>query len=328
MEVDENYWKTLKPLPGRPTVLKVQSHDVSSEVKTLHKALKFIVNKKQIIEILCARTSYQRMEIAKAYKTCYDRELIEEIKIKFRGDFRELLVALLTPMKDFYSQQLHDALDQAGTDEDTLIQILVSLSNHELYDVTQKYFRNYGRTLEKDLKADTSGNFKKLLVSLANGTRDESNVLDLYSARIDALELKRAGIDKWGTDASTFNRIFCLRNFNQLELVAQEYQFVTGHALVDDVKKEFSGDIREGLLAILRYAENPQEYFARCLYKTMKGLGTNDKSLIRLIVTRCEIDMADIKAEFEKKYEKTLLSFVRGDTSGNYRRALLKLIGE
>lgn len=97
---------------------KVQSHDVSSEVKTLQKAMKFIVNKKQIIEILCARTSYQRMEIAKAYKTCYDQDLIDEIKVKFRGDFKELLVALLMPMKEFYCRELHDALDQAGTDEE------------------------------------------------------------------------------------------------------------------------------------------------------------------------------------------------------------------
>lgn len=328
MELQENYPQQTVQLTGRPTVAKGDKHDVSSDVKSLNSALKFITSKRKIIDVLCTRTNRQRIEIAKAFKTCYDRDLVNEIKRKFRGDFCDLLVALLTPTNEFYCRELHDAMSQAGTDEDALIQILVTLSSREIYDVSQRYFKNFGKLLEKDLKAETSGNFKKLLVSLSNGTRDESNVLDLYSARIDAMELKRAGIDKWGTDASTFNRVFCLRNFDQMRLIAQEYEFVTGHPLEKDIKKEFSGDIEDGLLAILRVAQNRPEFFARCLYKSMIGIGTNDKSLTRLIVTRCEIDMMDVKEEFQKKYGKSLKSFVEGDTSGNYRKALLKLIAE
>lgn len=327
-ELESNSYLQTVLLPGRPTVVKGEKHDVSSDVKALHSALKFITNKQKVINVLCARTNRQRREITKAYKTCYDCELIDEVKRKFRGDFLQLLCALLTPINEFVCRELYDALNKAGTDEDALIQILVTISNRELDDVSQKYLKFYGKTLEKDLREDTSGNFRKLLVSLANGSRDESSVLDLYAARIDALELKRAGIDKWGTDASTFNRVLCLRNFCQISLIAQEYEYLTGHTLEKDIKKEFSGDIEDGLLAILRYADNQPEFFARCLYKSMIGLGTNDKSLIRLIVTRCEIDMIDIKEEFEKKYGKSLKSFVTGDTSGSYRKALLKLIGE
>ena len=42
------------------------------------------------------------------------------------------------------------------------------------------------------------------------------------------------------------------------------------------------------------------------LHKAMKGLGTDDTTLIRVIVTRTEIDMQYIKAEYLKKYKKTL----------------------
>lgn len=328
MEKQEIYPPPTVELSGRPTLVKIEKHDVSGDVKVLHNAMGFMTKKSKIIEILCSRTNRQRIEIAKAYKTCYDLELIDVIKKKFRGDFVKLLVALLTPLKEFYCLAIFDALNKAGTDEDTLIQLLVTLTNREMFDVSQKYEKNYGRKLEKDLREDTTGNFRKLLVSLANATRDESNVLDLYSARVDALELKKAGIDKWGTDASTFNRILCLRNFDQIRLIAQEYEYVTGHPLNKDIKKEFSGDIEDGLLAIVRCGTNRAEFFARCFYKTMIGIGTNDKSLIRLVVTRCEIDLADIKEEFQQKYGKTLKSFIEGDTSGSYRKALLKLIGE
>lgn len=328
MDMQENYPPPpFVQLLGRPTVLKVEKHDVSGEVKLLHNAMKFIISKQKIINILCIRTSRQRIEIAKAYKTCYDKDLLDEIKKKFRGDFRDLLIALLTPTNEFYCRELYEALNKTGTDEDALIQILVTLSNRDIYDVGQRYAKSYGKPLEKDLRADTSGNFKKLLISLSNGTRDESNILDLYSARVDAIELKRAGIDKWGTDASVFNRVFCLRNFDQIRLIAQEYEFITGHPLEKDVKKEFSGDIEDGLLAILRIAQNRSEFFARAFYKSMIGFGTDNKSLIRLVVTRSEIDMMDVKEEFFKKYEKTLESFIKGDTSGSFRKALLKLIG-
>lgn len=326
MEVSENYWKQLKIPAGRPS-LSSENHDLVKDVKQLKSALKFVTNRKKIIEILCSRTSNQRLEIAKAYKSCFDRDLLEVIKRKFNGDFRNLLTALLTPIDELFCQDLHDELNRAVTDEEALIQILVPLSNRDIQNVHKAYMKRYERSLEKDLKADTCGNFRKLLVALANGTRDESNVLDLYSARVDAVDLKKAGIERWGTDVSTFNRIFCLRNHNQLSLIAQEYECITGRSLLKDIKKEFGSDIKDSFIAILRHATNRPRFFARCLHNSMSGTRTDDKSLIRLVVTRSEIDIIDIKEEFEVKFGKSLKSFIKKG-SGSYRKGLLKLIGE
>lgn len=51
-------------------------------------------------------------------------------------------------------------------------------------------------------------------------------------------------------------------------------------------------------------------FFAEQLYSSMEGMGTKDRALIRIVVTRCEVDMEDIKRSFQHKYGKSLAEFI------------------
>ena len=281
-----------------------------------------------IIDVLCRRSNAQRLEIVKAFKTAYGKDLIDDIQSECRNNFLSLLMALLMPTYEFYARELYEAMYGEGTDEDVLTEVMCGLPNKDIRAINNVYSQIFGKTLEQALREDTSGCFKRIMVSLSTGNRDESMVVDPQAARIDAQALKNAGISRMGTDESEFNRILCLRNYSQIKLIAEEYEKLTGHTLEKDIKKEFSGDIEDALVSVLRAALNRPEFFAKRLYKAMAGIGTNDRDLIRLVVTRCEIDMVDIKEEFQKKYGKSLKSFIKGDTSGDYKHALYALIGE
>lgn len=58
----------------------------------------------------------------------------------------------------------------------------------------------------------------------------------------------------------------------------------------------------------------------------MQGLGTRDNDLIRVIISRSEIDLALIRAEFEVMYKKPLVDFIKSDCSGAYRDALISIV--
>lgn len=42
----------------------------------------------------------------------------------------------------------------------------------------------------------------------------------------------------------------------------------------------------------------------------MKGLGTDDNTLVRIVASRCEVDMVQIKQEFQRNYKQSLASFI------------------
>lgn len=86
---------------------------------------------------------------------------------------------------------------------------------------------------------------------------------------------------------------------------------MTSHGLDKAIRKEFSGDIMEGLIAILQCTTNKAEFFASRLHKSMAGFGTNDQQLIRVVVTRCEVDLNDIKTAFARMYGKSLRSWIK-----------------
>lgn len=64
-------------------------------------------------------------------------------------------------------------------------------------------------------------------------------------------------------------------------------------------------------MLVVECVQSPTTFFAKRLHDAMAGLGTDDRTLIRIIVSRSEIDLNEIKAEFERIYDKTLLSFVK-----------------
>ncbi|VDM01765.1 unnamed protein product, partial [Schistocephalus solidus] len=182
------------------------------------------------------------------------------------------------------------------------------------------------RNLEKDVAGDTSGDYKRVLVALLQGQREEQTAKANVVADCEALYT--AGEGKMGTDESVFVRILANRSHGHIREINKVYSAAMGHDLIKAIKKETSGHFKECLEIIVKTALNKAECIADMLLGSMKGLGTNDDDLIRLVLAYSEDNLEDVKKVFLQKNEKSLADYIRGDTSGDYKKFLVAIVGD
>ncbi|KAG5852990.1 hypothetical protein ANANG_G00068390 [Anguilla anguilla] len=312
----------------RGTVTDFPGFDASSDAEALYTAMKGIGSDKEaIVELVTSRSNAQRQEVAAAYKSLYGKDLIGDLKYELTGKFERLIVSLMKPPAYHDAKEIKDAIKGVGTNEKCLIEILASRTNKQIHDMAAAYKDAYGRDMEADIVGDTSGHFKKMLVVLLQGTRDESGVVNADLVGEDARELYAAGEEQWGTDEASFIMLLGNRSINHLRMVFDEYQELTEKSIEDSIKSELSGDFERLMLAVVQCIRSVPMFFAKRLYKAMKGLGTADNTLIRIMISRSEIDILDIRECFRLQYEKSLYNMIKDDTSGEYKRTLLQLCG-
>lgn len=133
--------------------------------------------------------------------------------------------------------------------------------------------------------------------------------------------LYAAGQGKIGTDEKVFVKILTGNNLATLAAIDMAYKKTYGKKFMKIIKSEFSGDISRILRAIMLVArKGPVAYYAKMLFTSIDGVGTNDRQLIRTLATRRCIDMQLIIPFYKTKFKKNLKDHIKGDTSGDYRK--------
>ncbi|XP_060935238.1 annexin A6 isoform X1 [Limanda limanda] len=312
----------------RGTITDAPDVDASADAEALYNAMKGMGSDKEaILDLVTSRSNAQRQETIAAYKSNFGKDLIEDLKYELTGKFERLIVSLMRTPAQHDAKEIHDAVKGAGTHERCLIEVLASRNNNQIHEMVAAYKDAYGRDMEEDIVMDTSGHFKKMLVVLLQGTRDESGVVDADLVEQDAQDLYAAGEEQWGTDESKFIMILGNRSMTHLHMVFDAYEKIAEKSIEDSIKNELSGDFERLMLAVVQCIRSVPMFFAGRLYKSMKGLGTADNTLIRIMISRCELDMLDIREFFRLRYEKSLYNMIMDDTSGDYKRTLLNLCG-
>ncbi|XP_053182100.1 annexin A1a [Scomber japonicus] len=142
-----------------------------------------------------------------------------------------------------------------------------------------------------------------------------------FSPSGDAGILDKA-IKTKGVDENTIIEILVKRSNEQRQQIKEAYQQASGKPLDAALKNALKGDLEDVVLALLK---TPAQYDAQLLKLAMKGLGTDEDTLIEVMASRTNREILDLKKTYKAEYKKDLEDDIRSDTSGDFRTALLTL---
>ena len=300
---------------------------LDTDCRALRAAMKGIgTDEAAIINILTSRPNAHRYMLKHRYKALLGRDLIKDLKDELSGNFEDVCIALLESPYELDCRSLYEAMARIGTNEATLIEIIATRPTHQLYQDKILFQQMYGKDLVRYVESETSGHFRKVLVAMLQCQRHEVDYpINEQELRMEAQRLYSAGAGRWGTDESVFTQIFATRSPVEIAAIASFYQQIAGVDLYTSLKKEFSGNVEKLLKAIFYCSINPPEWFATRVRNSLEGTGTKDKQLIRIIVSRAEIDLRQIKQAYYKLYGRDMVTDIRNDTSGDYKRILTEI---
>ena len=158
-----------------PIQRPVDQAKIYAYASALRKAMKGLgTDEKAIIQIIANRTNRERMAMIDSFKRQFNRDLIKDLKSELHGHFEDAVLALFQDPISFDCWSLKKAMKGAGTNEDTLIEILSTRSNKVIGLIKKRYLELYGRTLEQDLSSDLSGDLRTVMLTLASAFRSEN----------------------------------------------------------------------------------------------------------------------------------------------------------
>ncbi|KAM7534078.1 hypothetical protein Aperf_G00000114195 [Anoplocephala perfoliata] len=330
----EKYKCTISPSPGFSPI---------ADAEQLKEAMRGLgTDEDAIINILGNRTSYERLAIRDAYASVSSKTFEEALKGELSGNFAKLALLLIKSPYEIMAKALFNAMNRLATKERVLTEILACISKGEIDDLKKAYAKvSGGKTLEDSIKDATRGHYQEALLLVLAGKSDEPSsqllknlspeniheAVNLSLAEIDAREIYDAGEGRLGTSESRFMRPIINRSFLQLSATNDAYKRKYGKSLIDAVKKEGFRGLEDFLLTRVRYAIDRAALFSELLYFSMRGPGTRDSTLQRILALRADTDLGSIKEKYEELYGKSLADAIKGDTSGDYQALCLKLIG-
>uniref|UniRef100_A0A8D0LCL4 Annexin A10 n=1 Tax=Sphenodon punctatus TaxID=8508 RepID=A0A8D0LCL4_SPHPU len=256
--------------------------------------------KDMLIDILTQRCNAQRLMIADAYRNMYGRDLIMDLKENLSDHFKDVMVGLMYPPASYDAHELWHAMKGADTEENCLIDILVSRSNGEIFQMKEAYLMQYSSDFQQDIYSVTSGHFRDTLMYLAQGTREEGYA-DPAMAAQDAMVLWEACQKKTGEHKNMLQMILCNKSYQQLWMVFQEFQNISGQDIVDAINECYDGYFQELLVAIGKYCNRNKI----CIYNF--------------------VDLMNIRQRYKERYGKSLFHDIKNFASGHYERALLAI---
>ena len=290
----------------------------------LYKSIDTKNKESAIIKVVENSNLEKRLQICIYYSETYGKSLYSELKAKLSGHFKALAIHLFLHPITYYAKLLKKGLKSFGGDEDIILETLSCQNKEEMSQIESSFKKETGKDLIKEIEKNFSGVLKKNLINLINTPRGEDPPNSKKCEKLADL-LINVGEGNWAGNDNIFKEVFIKSSGEELILIGRFYYKKTGKNMLDIIEKKITGKNKILLTEVLYNNIIPQELYAEKIYNSIKGLGTNNSLLARILILRHEIDMNEIADFYKDKYKKDMKDDIVGDTSGNFQKLCLIL---
>ncbi|NP_001311915.1 annexin-like protein RJ4 [Nicotiana tabacum] len=286
-------------------------------------------DEKAIISIFGHRNATQKKLIRRAYEELYNEDLVKRLESELSGHFEKAVYRWILDPEDRDAVMLHAAIKETPIpDYRVIIEYSCIYSPEEFLAVKRAYQARYKRSVEEDLAEHSAGDLRKLLVALVGIYRYAGKEINARVANTEADNLHSAICNK-EFNHEEIVRIISTRSIPQLIATLNRYKDDYGSSITKHLRDDANA-AKEYLVALrttIRCINDPQKYYEKVIRYAINESGTDEESLTRVIVTRAEKDLKDIKELYYKRNSVTLDHALSKHTSGDYKAFLLALLG-
>ncbi|GJN22316.1 hypothetical protein PR202_gb09871 [Eleusine coracana subsp. coracana] len=300
---------------------------VEEDCEQLRKAFKgWGTNEKLIVSILAHRDAAQRRAIRRWYADAYGEELLRALSDENHGKFERAVILWTLDPAERDAVLANEEAKKWHPGGRALVEIACARTPAQLFDTRQAYHDRFKRSLEEDVAAHVTGDFRKLLVPLVSAYRYDGPEVNTSVAHSEA-KILHEKIHKKAYSDDEIIRILTTRSKTQLLATFNSYNDQFSHPINKDLKDDPKDEFLATLRAIIRCFACPDRYFEKVIRLALGGMGTDENSLTRVITTRAEVDLKLIMEAYQKRNSVPLEKAVSKDTTRDYEDMLLALLG-
>ncbi|CAL6007839.1 Annexin_2 [Hexamita inflata] len=192
----------------------------------------------RILNVMTQCSMEDLLWVTRAYYVSFGQPISRLLKKETSGKFRDIIMGLFEGRYQYWARKIRQAIKGIGTDEKSLIELVLMGNADDWHSIRKEYFNAYARNVMNDISDKTAKNsdWAKLLRGWIFQTRHSR-----FQPEKDAKELYSA-IKGAETNVEMFIRLLCStthEEFGQIVRIYQKKYITTWCDLKCEVKKVY-----------------------------------------------------------------------------------------
>ena len=259
--------------------------------------------------VMAERTRQQREQVVKRYHELYRVSLVGTMDWRLEGSFRTALLMLCNPRESIVEGIHSVLLAKSDLCIRYLLDIIRNCSREELDGIKQSYESKYMESLDDSLRKHPETNKTEDIALVRSILQDDYTPKDV----VNSLDLARRDVkfqlNMMGDNGEAVLHVIRSRSYYQEQISTALFR---------------STQIHNDSIHITTIAED----IANSIYQALTGVQDLNFVIAHAIITRCEVDMIQVKQAFHDMFQSTVSDAIKDNSCGSFRDVLLSLCGE